>query len=219
MDRPIITRADIDALQQAIAEQVAAHPEGVRLVTEEILRERLQYYAQQSVEEARRIGPESDPDTSDFVAKVAIFGAHGQEARNINCGFTTENKRHRMAVVAEVCRVTLAQGLIFRNNGTVANSSKLAEMMGLNHPDPHDRQKMDYFESRMWKWIKSNYGKERLAALPPELRRDCLFIFGMGPHLPELGIMLEYQWKDGIMTTEGGEIRPMQNSLIPRWWV
>jgi hypothetical protein len=212
-----ITREFLDELQQIMAERLVAR--GVeRVITDDILKEIVDEWLEVGKKELEAIGPEdpSTPDSSKFVARATILTGTGHEA-DVSVAWNEGHKKRMMYALSETCKTTLAQGVVFRNVVTIANSSELAKRIGLNHPDPTDYQKMRYFEERMWKWIEQNYGKQRLAALPPELRADGLICCGMGPKLHDYGKMLPYQWVNGKL--EFGEAQGhMMMMLIPRWW-
>jgi hypothetical protein len=209
---------ELQELQQLIAELTIGH--GVeRIITQEILEERCLHYFEVAKKELEEIGPEPDPDHTDFQPIATVFGARGEEARRVPCGFTSGQKRRMMYALSKTCETILAQALILRHVGTIADMRQIAKAMHLNEPDPYNRQKMKYFEERMWKWIEQNYGRQRLAALPPEFRHDVLFVMGMGPKLKDCGCMAVYRWKDGHFIIDApridGEVRMM---LVPRWW-
>jgi hypothetical protein len=209
---------DLDWLQQAIAENTIEH--GVdRIITPEIFSERLRHYLGVAKLEVEAIGPETDADNSNYKAQATIFGARGEEA-NVCVAFGTNTKRQKMWALSQTCRITLAQGVIFRDAMTGANMEQIAKAMGLHHPDPFDRQKVEYFEAKMWKWIKQNYGKARLAALPPEMRWDGIVVAGFGPKLPEAGLTSRYWWENGRIQFQDvpSEHYGIRVSLIPRWW-
>lgn len=194
--------------------------EGVRrVITQDVLKERCQHYMQVAKQELAKIGPEPDPDSSDFVAKATIFNAAGTEG-TIPVGWAEGHKREMMYRLSQTCETLLAQAVITRNVATLANMQQVAKAMELNLPDPRDRYRYNYFEERMWKWITKNFGKPRLAALPPELRLDVILVAGMGPKLDDFGLTSQYRWESGKLVTEDlpSDGCEMQFTLIPRWW-
>lgn len=214
-----LTRADLDTLQTMIAEKLAENPGDIKVVTEQVVRDRIKYEGKRALEELRRIGPENDADETAFSAKVTIFGPRG-EVGTVPCGFNQRTKHPMMQAVSEVCKTVFAQALILQTAGTFADVPTLGKHMNLNVPDPRDRQKMDYFEEKMWAWIKSNYGEPRIAKLPPHLRYDCIMFFAMGPKVPIIGGAIQYRWENGVLVSSDKPMDGMgvQSSLIPRWW-
>jgi hypothetical protein len=207
----------LDEMQQMMAESLART--GIeRVITQEILVQLVDKYLDVAKKELEEIGPEEDPDRSDYVPMATVLDGRGGEL-NIRCGWPDGKKRAMMFALSETCRTILAQGVIFRNVMTAANMEQIAKAMELNMPDPRNRQKVEYFEERMWKWIASNYGKARLAALPPELRWDGIVVAGFGPKLKECGRTSIYRWRDGKVEFEDAPPGyEMHIELIPRWW-
>jgi hypothetical protein len=213
-----LTVRDFDALTDAVAQHV--NENGVkRTITQEILKERCRHYTEVARQELEACGPEDNPDSSDFCPTATIFMADGWEIPTLRVGFKDGQKRAKMYALSQMCKTLLVQAVILRIVATNADVLKLAKAMGLEPPDPRNRQKVEYFEERMWKWIEKNYGRERLSALPPELRTDCIMVGGMGPKLQDAGAVTEYRWENGKLvcekTMEDGEMRV---SMIPRWW-
>jgi hypothetical protein len=213
-----ITREDLDVISELIAANTILH--GVdRVITQEVLKERCRHYTEVAKRELQECGPSSDNDSSGFTPTATVFGANGLEAPNVRVGFEDGQKRRMMRALSETCKTMLAQAVILRIVATTANTLTLAKAMELNMPDPYDRQKMKYFEERMWKWIEKNYGRQRLSALPPEYRTDVIMVGGMGPKLRDTGTMTEYRWENDKLicgeTLEDGEVRM---EMIPRWW-
>lgn len=213
-----ITREDLEHFSDMIAALTIAH--GVdRIITQDVLRERCRHYTEVAKLEVEEAGPQEDSDRSDFTPTATVFGASGVEAPNVRVGFKDGQKRRLMWALSQTCKTMLAQAVILRIVATVADTRKIAEKMGREMPDPRNRQKFDYFEKRMWDWIAQNYGKERLSALPPELRGDCIVVGGMGPKLQDECIVTPYRWENGKPvfdeTEFGGEARM---EMVPRWW-
>lgn len=217
---------DLDAFAERFALFIVEHGRRQEL-TREHLRQRILHYLEVGKQDLEACGPDQSPYSSGFVSTVTIFGPGGEEA---NCPVPFRDaaeKRARMRGVSETCKIVLAQAVIFRTVATMANMAQIAAAMHLNAPDPrdNDRQKVDYFEQRMWNWIERNYGEPRLAALPPEFRKDSLVVSAMGPRVPDLGAGVEYEWRAGklIFDDHGGETTDMEHcsmrlNLIPRWW-
>jgi hypothetical protein len=213
-----LTREDLDALSQLVAEHTIEH--GVeRIITQEILQERCRHYTEVAKQELEKCGPESDNDRSDFCPTATVFGASGVEASNVRVGFKDGQKRQMMYALSQTCKTLLAQAVVFRMVATACNLPEVAKAMGLNMPDPRDRQKMRYLEERMWKWIEKNYGRERLSALPPELRKDVIWVCGIGPKLKDAAVITEYRWENGqLVFNRSFEEGEMRMEMIPRWW-
>lgn len=213
-----ITREDLEHFSDMIAALTIAH--GVdRIITQDILRERCRHYTEVAKKEVEEAGPQENPDSSGFTPTATVFAANGLEAPNVRVGFKDGHKRHMMYALSQTCKTMLAQAVILRIVATTVDTRKVAAAMGREMPDPRNRQKWNYFEERMWKWIEQNYGKQRLSALPPELRRDCIVVGGMGPKLQDECILTEYRWENGKLVCgevmEGGEARM---EMVPRWW-
>jgi hypothetical protein len=210
---------ELDELQQLVAEHTIKH--GVhRVITDEIFTERIQHYLGVAKKELEAIGPETIPDDSSYKPMATIFGAQGDESE-ICVAFGRNEKQRKMFALSEICRITLAQGVIFRNVMTGANMQKIMQQMGLDPDllDHRNHQKMAYYEERMWKWIEKNYGEPRLAALPPEFRWDGIVVAGFGPKLREQGLVSRYRWENGKLQLEDSPPDyGVHISLIPRWW-
>jgi hypothetical protein len=213
-----LTLQDLDALTDAVVQHLNEH--GVqRTITQEILKERCLHYAGVARQELEACGPEDTPDSSDFCPTAAVFMADGWEISSLRVGFRPGQKGAMMRALSQMCKTVLAQAVILRIVATTANMLQIAEAMHLNVPDPYDRQKVRYFEERMWPWIEKNFGKQRLSALPPEFRCDTIMVGGMGPKLADEGAMVPYRWEHGKLICEepmtDGEVRM---EMIPRWW-
>lgn len=208
---------ELEELQTLIAE--AAIKFGVqRVITQEVLQERCQHYLQIAKQELEAIGPENDPDSSAYTPVATVFGQMGQEG-NVKIGYHRGEKRNMMYALSDTCKTLLAQAVIVRHVATAANMHQIGKAMGLNPPDPHNRQKVKYFEERMWKWIEKNYGRQRLSALPAEFRHDIIFVAGMGPKLEDCGTGCTYQWENGkFVTKDAPPGMECIQSMIPRWW-
>lgn len=208
----------LSEMQDVVAQMVAKH--GVdRIITPEIVRERVTHYLAVGKKELEACGPDNEhPDRSDFAPMATVFTATGSEV-NLCVGWPDGRKKAYMMALSEMCKTLLAQGVIFRNVCVAANMEMIAKAMEITLPDPRDRQKYDYFEEKMWRWMDKNFKSRRLAALPAEMRADCLVVSAMGPRLPDCGTTAMYEWKNGKLEfTDAPPSLQMRMELIPRWW-
>jgi hypothetical protein len=206
---------------EAVARSGAAVP-----VTVEQVRERLVHYMDVAKQELAAIGPEESSQSSDFKPTATIIGPHGGDG-DICIAFQQGHKRRMMQALSDTCHISLAQAVIVRMASTIANFAQIGEDIGLKMPeDPrNNRQKLEYFNERVFKWMRQQFGSTHLGDLTKKYRHDALVVSAIGPRVPDMGLLTIYKWNDGKLEFKDARGKDgewifdgMVNEMIPRWW-
>jgi hypothetical protein len=163
-----------------------------------------------AIAQRRALGPGND----DFQMRVQIVGPVGQIAKT-PLQWTSEQEKHKcMYVLAEVCRITVAQAAIVTSDIRRLEVDAFCKHFGIAPPTPSTLDAFERERQRVMKPFDFYMGN-----LPPHLYADALMCFAYGPAVKKIRCC-EYRASDGrlIFDPQLSQVTGLQIDMLRPWW-
>jgi hypothetical protein len=183
-------------------------------VTSEEFEQRLAWHMEKAKLEITQSVLMMGPESNDFVHTATLVLSNGKEREFALAFWDRRELATCMEVVSATCRDLSASALIIRSRALRLNTERIFSELEMPASDRPLRR------AATWEWLRRNTTDGRSVSLRPDYRRECLLVVGLGPRLPNVGIVQYYDQSNHNMIFVGAPAFSFgfEFPLIRKWW-
>jgi hypothetical protein len=184
------------------------------MLTEEDIRKRMLALMEESKQEIRQARPSRNIG-SPVINPVAHFIWPHREERVAWTWETDDDKLTRGLAISVACEISGVSCLLIRVITTMLARARIEKEMGITAAD----LSWDEFQERMYAWLKTKTGGDKISGLPRDYTTDAITIAAMGPGIKSNILHLTFEWSHGswLFGQDPLFLEGIIN-VIPKWW-
>jgi len=181
-------------------------------VDKQRLKERIGYHmevAKNDLAARRRV-----EDEDEFVQTAILVHPEGYEQEVPLAFYDYCEQQECMRLLSAKCLELGASALIIRARALLLSTSQIKKELNIDESDRAG------YRSAIARWVREMATDGRVVSLPPRYQEWCLLVFGLGPRLPNLGLVQYYSRTGNETNFIGGPMLSLgfEFPLIRKWW-